>query len=83
MLTLTPSAVTAVDAAPRMVAPHLLAITLGVIVQANNIGQFLGPVVLAAWSERFGWSAAPILFVAIAAIAIVLALRLRGQLRPV
>jgi hypothetical protein len=68
-------------AAPRMVAPHLLAITLGVVVQANNIGQFLGPVVLAAWSERFGWAAAPLLFIAIAAVAIVLALWLRRQLR--
>lgn len=71
------------SAAPRITAaPQALAITLGVVVQASNLGMFLGPIGLAAWSERFGWSAAPILFVTIAAAAIAIALRLRGQLRP-
>jgi MFS family permease len=69
-------------AAPRIAtAPAVLAITLGLIVQASNLGQLLGPAVLAAWVERFGWPAAPALFITIAAAAIALALRLRRRLK--
>jgi MFS family permease len=59
---------------------HLLGITLGLVVQASNLGQLLGPAALAAWVERFGWSSAPLLFAAIAATGIMIALRLRALL---
>ena len=39
----------------------------GLLVQASNFGQLLGPAALAAWVEKFGWSSAPLLFAAIAA----------------
>jgi len=68
-------------ASPRLApSASLLGVTLGLITQASNIGQLLGPVVLGFWAQAFGWSAAPALFVALAAIGIFLALRLRHQL---
>jgi MFS family permease len=70
-------------ATPR-VAPgdHLLGMTLGLIIQASNLGQFLGPALLAAWVERFGWGHAPILFAAIGLTGLTTALVLRGMLQP-
>jgi predicted MFS family arabinose efflux permease len=69
-------------ATPR-VAPsdHLLGMTLGLIIQASNLGQFLGPAVLAAWVERFGWSRAPVLFAAIGLTGLATALVLRKLLQ--
>jgi len=69
-------------ATPRL-APraHLLGITLGLVVQASNLGQLLGPAALAFWAERFGWTSAPILFAAIALTGITIALGLRVLLR--
>jgi predicted MFS family arabinose efflux permease len=70
-------------ATPR-VAPsdHLLGMTLGLIIQASNLGQLLGPAALAAWVERFGWSQAPILFSAIGLTGLTTALVLRRILQP-
>jgi predicted MFS family arabinose efflux permease len=69
-------------ATPR-VAPrdHLLGMTLGLIIQASNVGQFLGPAMLAAWVERFGWGRAPILFAAIGLSGLATALVLRRTLQ--
>ena len=66
----------------RRLAPsaHLLGITLGLVIQASNFGQLLGPAALAAWVENFGWSSAPLLFAAIAAVTIMIALCLRALL---
>jgi predicted MFS family arabinose efflux permease len=64
--------------APRVSpAPQLLGITMGLVVQATNLGQLLGPAALGAWVERAGWGAAPALFalVAIAGLAVAAGLR--------
>jgi MFS family permease len=58
-----------------------LAITLGLLVQASNFGQVFGPAALGAWADKFGWSTAPFLFVAIGAGGIAIALRLRSLLQ--
>jgi MFS family permease len=64
--------------APRYTPrPELLAITLGVIVQASNAGQFLGPATLGGWADRFGWSSAPAIFITMAGVGIAIALGLR------
>jgi predicted MFS family arabinose efflux permease len=69
-------------ATPR-VAPsnHLLGMTLGLIIQASNLGQLLGPAALAAWVERFGWARAPILFAAIGLTGLTTAFALRRMLQ--
>jgi hypothetical protein len=62
-------------AAPRF-SPQLamLALTVGVIVQASHLGHLLGPSALGAWVESFGWSSAPALFLAIACAGLAVAL---------
>jgi MFS family permease len=69
-------------ATPR-VAPsdHLLGMMLGLIIQASNLGQLLGPAALAAWVERLGWARAPILFAAIGLTGLTTALVLRRMLQ--
>ncbi len=57
-----------------------LAVTLGLLVQTSNLGQVFGPAALGAWVDKFGWSAAPFIFVAIGAGGIAIALRLRSVL---
>lgn len=69
-------------ASPRLTpSAPLLSVTLGLIVQASNIGQLIGPVALGAWAQAFGWSTAPGLFVIVAAAGLVAALILRRLLR--
>ena len=65
-------------AAPRF-APQtwLLALTVGIVVQASHLGHVLGPPALATWVESFGWSSAPFLFAAIAAAGIAVAFGIR------
>jgi predicted MFS family arabinose efflux permease len=65
-------------AAPRF-APHpaMLALTVGIVVQASHLGHVLGPSALGAWVESFGWSSAPALFVAMACAGIAVALGIR------
>lgn len=58
--------------------PELLSVTLGVIVQASTIGQFLGPAALGGWADRFGWWSAPAMFVIIGVVGLLLSLGLRG-----
>lgn len=68
-------------ASPRIVpGSHLLAILLGLLIQASNIGQLLGPAALGAWVEHFGWSRAFVFFLAIALAGVAIALRLRRRL---
>jgi predicted MFS family arabinose efflux permease len=65
-------------AAPRFTPhPALLVLTLGVVVQASNLGALIGPAVLGNWVERFGWSSAPALFAAIACIGLSIAVGIR------
>ena len=64
--------------APRFTPhPALLAMTLGVIVQASNLGTLIGPAALGTWVENFGWSSAPALFITIAFIGILIAIGIR------
>jgi MFS family permease len=58
-----------------------LALTFGLIMQASNLGQVLGPAALGLWAHNFGWASAPALFAAVAALGIATALRLRRQLQ--
>jgi predicted MFS family arabinose efflux permease len=62
-------------AAPRF-SPQLamLALTVGIIVQASHLGHLLGPAALGAWVESFGWSSAPALFLAVACAGLAVAL---------
>lgn len=69
--------------APRVSpAPQLLGITMGLIVQATNLGQLFGPAALGAWVEAFGWAAAPALFVIVALTGLAIAAGLRTQVEP-
>jgi MFS transporter, DHA1 family, inner membrane transport protein len=47
-------------AAPRAApSPQAVPLTIGLMQQASNLGQFAGPVVLGLWVEHLGWTAAP------------------------
>jgi predicted MFS family arabinose efflux permease len=55
-------------AAPRFAPqPALLALTVGIVVQMSHLGHVIGPSMLGAWVEQWGWSSSPALFTAIAA----------------
>jgi MFS family permease len=62
-------------------SPALLAVMVGLLVQAANIGHLLGPVVLGAWADRWGWSSAPLVFGTVAISGIGAAFALRHLLR--
>jgi predicted MFS family arabinose efflux permease len=69
-------------ALPRLApAAYLVPIALGLVMQASNVGQLLGPVALAAWVQAFTWASAPVLFAAIGAVGIGIAAALRYRLR--
>jgi MFS family permease len=69
-------------ALPRLApAAHLVPIALGLVMQASNVGQLLGPVALATWVESFTWSTAPMLFAVVGAVGIAIAAALRDRLR--
>lgn len=59
----------------------LLAIVLGLINQATNICNMLGPAAMAWLVDTQGWSRAPLLFVAVAIAGVAVALALRSVLR--
>jgi predicted MFS family arabinose efflux permease len=69
-------------AAPR-IAPTsaMLAIALGLINQASNLGNLAGPAAMASTVQWLGWSGAPLLFAAVAVTGVTIALLLRGVLR--
>ncbi len=69
-------------AAPRL-APSaaVLAISLGLINQASNIGNLAGPVALGAFVQAFGWTRAPFVFVGVMIAGVIVALLLRRVLR--
>ena len=70
-------------AVPRVSpAPELLGITMGLVVQATNLGQLLGPAALGAWVERLGWAMAPALFAVVALAGLAIAAGLRRQIAP-
>jgi MFS family permease len=57
-----------------------LAIALGLIMQASNLGQLIGPTALGAFVERFGWENAPALLAGAMAVGIGLSLAQRNAL---
>jgi nitrate/nitrite transporter NarK len=69
-------------AAPR-IAPTsaMLAIALGLINQASNLGNLAGPAAMAVTVQSLGWSGAPLLFAVVAVTGVTIALLLRGVLR--
>jgi MFS family permease len=71
-------------AAPR-IAPTsaILAIALGLINQASNLGNLAGPSTMAFTVQWLGWSGAPLLFAAVAITGVTIALLLRGMLQKV
>jgi hypothetical protein len=65
-------------AAPRFAPkPAMLALTVGMVVQASHLGHVLGPPALGLSVESFGWSSAPALFMAIACAGIATAVAIR------
>ena len=70
-------------AAAPVIAPSSaqLAIALGLLTQIGISGQLLGPTVLAAFVERYDWSIAPAVFLAVTIAGIGVALALRVVLR--
>ena len=67
-------------AAPRA-APNAGAVpsTIGLLQQASNLGQFIGPVALALWVEHFGWAAAPRIVMPVALTGLAAAIALRSM----
>ena len=69
-------------AAPRFAPqPALLALTVGIVVQASHFGHVVGPSMLGAWVERLGWSSSPALFAAIGCGGLAVALGIRRLTR--
>ncbi len=69
-------------AAPR-IAPTsaALAIVLGLINQATNLGNLLGPAVTAFVVDAFGWARAPLVFLAVGVAGLAWALLLRRAMK--
>ena len=74
---LTPASIYA--AAPSNApAPEAIPIAIGLVQQASNLGQFAGPTALGWFVDQFGWSAAPVMTVPIAAFGLVTAAFVRN-----
>jgi predicted MFS family arabinose efflux permease len=59
----------------------LMAIVIGLVTQASNIGILLGPAAMAYIAEHFGWARTPWLFVSVTACGLVLAFVMRAVMR--
>jgi MFS family permease len=69
-------------AAPAIgTTPALLGITLGLTTQLGVSGQLLGPTVLAAFVESYGWAFAPAVFVTGSMLGLIVAFALRSALQ--
>ena len=69
-------------AAPKFSpGPAVLAIAFGLITQASNIGNLIGPAAMAAVVDSFGWDRAPYLFAAVTAAGFAMSLLLRAFLK--
>jgi len=67
-------------AVPRLVRRELVTPTIGLIQQASNIGQFVGPVAAGLFVSHFGWPAIPLLIVPVVLCGLALVLMLRPKL---
>jgi MFS family permease len=66
-------------AAPRFAPkPAMLALTVGMVVQASHLGHVLGPPALGLSVESFGWSSALALFFVIACAGVAAAVAIRA-----
>jgi predicted MFS family arabinose efflux permease len=69
-------------AAPQVApSPRALPPTIGLLQQASNLGQVVGPVVLGLWVEHFGWRAATAIVTPAAFVGLVAALAIRGAMQ--
>jgi MFS family permease len=69
-------------AAPRFASTSaLLAIVLGLLNQASNLGNLFGPAAMASTVQHFGWASAPLLFVGVTASGLAVALMLRAVMK--
>lgn len=69
-------------AAPRFAASSaLLAIVLGLVNQATNLGNLTGPAVMAFIVQHFGWVSAPLLFVGVTIAGVTISLLLRQAMK--
>ncbi len=69
-------------AAPRLAPTSaILAIALGLINQASNLGNLSGPAAMAFTVQKLGWSGGSLLFAAVAVAGVAIALMLRAVLR--
>lgn len=69
-------------AAPRFASTSaLLAILLGLLNQASNLGNLFGPAAMASTVQHFGWVRAPLLFVGVTASGLAVALMLRAVMK--
>jgi predicted MFS family arabinose efflux permease len=76
---LTPGSIFA--AVPRLAPnPALVTPTVGLIQQASNIGQFIGPLATGFWAAHFGWPAVPFVMIPAACVGVAIAMGIR-QLR--
>jgi MFS family permease len=77
---LTPGSIFA--AVPRFAPnPALVTPTVGLIQQASNIGQFIGPLATGFWAAHFGWAAVPFAMIPAACAGFAIAAALRSDSR--
>jgi MFS transporter, DHA1 family, inner membrane transport protein len=70
-------------AAPRVaVDSRAIPATIGMLQQASNLGQFIGPLVLAIWVQDSGWRSAPAIIVPMALLGLAAAFTIRRQSEP-
>lgn len=69
-------------AAPRFAhSSALLAIVLGLINQASNLGNLFGPAAIASVVQTFGWARVPVLFVCVMVAGLTVAFLLRAAMK--
>jgi predicted MFS family arabinose efflux permease len=66
-------------AIPRFApSPALVTPTVGLIQQASNIGQFIGPLTIGFWAAHFGWPAVPFVMIPVACSGLAVAAGIRS-----
>jgi MFS transporter, DHA1 family, inner membrane transport protein len=66
-------------AVPRFApTPALITPTVGLIQQASNIGQFIGPLATGSFAAHFGWSAVPFVMIPVACAGLAIAAGIRN-----
>jgi predicted MFS family arabinose efflux permease len=66
-------------AVPRFApTPALVTPTVGLIQQASNIGQFIGPLATGSFAAHFGWSAVPFVMIPVACVGLAVAAGIRN-----